>query len=95
MLKIQILIKSGESGFSEVFKGEWLETNVAIKKVKVKRMRVVKGSVLQDVRIHSEIRHPNIVLLMAYARDCDHLYLISECVTCYNLDEVLFGDKIR
>ncbi|KAL4238672.1 Rik1-associated factor 1 [Mactra antiquata] len=85
--------KIGEGAFGEVFRGNWLESNIAVKRLKVKRMRLNKKYVLEEVKVHSKIRHPNIVLLMAYAINKDDLYLVSECIQGLNLDDLLFGDN--
>ncbi|MES9883940.1 MAG: serine/threonine-protein kinase, partial [Sedimenticola sp.] len=88
----KILEKIGEGGFGEVYQGKYLGTNVAVKKLKVKRMKLVRQSVLQEVQINSHIRHPSIVLLMGYSIQADSLYLLTELITGPNLDDVLFGD---
>lgn len=89
----KILEKIGEGGFGEVYMGEYLGTNIAVKKIKVKHMQLVKQSVLQEVKTNSHIRHPNIVLLMGYSILADSLYLLTEFINGPNLDDVLFGDS--
>lgn len=71
----KIFDKIGEGGFDEVYKGEYLGTAVAGKKVKIKHMKLVKQSVLQKIVTNSHLRHPNIVLLMTYLVNADSLYL--------------------
>ncbi|XP_052778437.1 uncharacterized protein LOC128215868 [Mya arenaria] len=89
----KLLEKIGEGGFGEVYKGEYLGTDIAVKKVKIKRMKVVKQSVLQEVVTNSHLRHPNIVLLMGYSINTDCLYLLTEFIAGPNLDDVLFADN--
>ncbi|XP_052819990.1 uncharacterized protein LOC128245805 [Mya arenaria] len=89
----KLLEKIREGGFGEVYKGEYLGTDIAVKKVKIKRMKVVKQSVLQEVVTNSHLRHPNIVLLMGYSINTDCLYLLTEFIAGPNLDDVLFADN--
>ena len=75
-----------------MFRGLYIETPVAVKKLKVKRLKLVKHSLLKEVQVSSHIRHPNIVLLVCYSTEGDYLYLLTELMQGPNLDDVLFGE---
>ncbi|XP_060581718.1 probable serine/threonine-protein kinase DDB_G0271682 [Ruditapes philippinarum] len=89
----ELLEKIGGGGFGEVHRGNNLGTNIAVKKLKLKRMKLVKQSVLREVEINSHIRHPNIVLLMGYSINADHLYILTELIQGPYLDDLLFGEE--
>ncbi|KAH3828239.1 probable serine/threonine-protein kinase drkD [Dreissena polymorpha] len=81
----------GRGGFGIVYEGSWIGTNVAIKEIKIKRMKIAKPIVDQELCVHSQLRHPNIVMLMAFAIESDRLYLVSELINGITLDSCLFG----
>ena len=91
--KFELLEKIGEGGFGEVHRGTYLGTEIAVKQMKVKRLKIVKQSLLKEVEIHSHIRHPNIVLLMGYSIEADHLFILTELIDGPNLGDVLFGEQ--
>lgn len=66
---------------------------VAVKEIAIKRMKIVKPHIDRELCLHSKVRHPNIVLLMAYATENNKLYLISELIDGDTLDNVLFGGE--
>ena len=74
-----------------MFRGLYIGTPVAVKKLKVKRLKLVKQSLLKEVQVNSHIRHPNIVLLIGYSIEAYYLYLLK-LMQGPNLDDVLFGD---
>jgi serine/threonine protein kinase len=47
--------------FGMVKKAEWLGTEVAVKEIQVRRMKLAKPFIKQELAIHSSIRHPNII----------------------------------
>ena len=67
-----------------MFRGLYIGTPVAVKTLKVKRLKLVKESLLKEVQVNSHIIHPNIVILIGY------LYLLK-MMQGQNLDDVLFG----
>jgi serine/threonine protein kinase len=80
----------GQGAFGKVFKGEWLGTTVAVKEMLVKRINIVKPMIEREMNVHSRIRHPCIVQLMAVAVSKNKLYLVTEYVDGSNLDDVIF-----
>jgi E3 ubiquitin-protein ligase mind-bomb len=82
----------GRGGFGIVYKGLWIGTKVAIKEIRIKRIKVAKPLVDRELCVHSQLRHPNIVMLMAFALEKDRLYLISELIDGLTLDNCLFGN---
>lgn len=83
----------GKGAFGTVFKGEWLGAKVAIKTVRVRRMKMVKTVKDRELIVHTRVRHPNIVQLMAYCTEVDNLHLVSDFVNGPNLEEVIFGSQ--
>ncbi|KAH3821389.1 hypothetical protein DPMN_123153 [Dreissena polymorpha] len=66
-------------------------TNVAIKEIKIKRMKIAKPIVDRELCVHSQLRHPNSVMLMAFAIESARLYLVSELINGVTFDSSLFG----
>ena len=87
--------KKGEIGrgsFGAVYKASWAGTLVAVKQMKVRN--VSKSVVVNsEVHIHSQVRHPNIVQIMAVALGKNAVYIVCELVNGANLDELLFADE--
>jgi serine/threonine protein kinase len=81
----------GRGTFGTVFKGEWARTPVAIKRIKVRRPNMIQSALNSEVRIHSMLRHPNIVQIMAVAMEKNELFIISEFVDGSNLEDLLFS----
>ena len=59
--------------------------------MKVRQMKVMKSVIKSEIHIHSKIRHPNIVQIMAVAMGKSAVYIVSELVDGSNLDELLFS----
>ncbi|XP_063233947.1 serine/threonine-protein kinase PLK4 isoform X2 [Bacillus rossius redtenbacheri] len=76
----------GKGGFAVVYKARCLKTGneVAIKKIDSERMRAANmvARVLQEVEIHSRLKHPSIVELYTFFEDKHHVYLVLEL--CHN-----------
>lgn len=81
----------GRGGSGIVYKGCWIGTKVAVKEIVIKRMKISKQIVDRELCVHSQLRHPNIVMLMAFAMESDRLYLVSELIDGVTLDNCLFG----
>lgn len=58
------------------------------------KVRNVSKSVLvnSEVQIHSQLRHPNIVQIMAVSLGKNAVYIVCELVNGANLDKLLFAD---
>ena len=93
ILDIKIGEEIGRGAFGIVYKADWLGTSVAVKEIVVRRMKISKPVIERELELHSRVRHPNIVLLMAYATKLDRLYLVSELIVGDTLDDMLFGDE--
>ena len=84
----------GEGTFGKVFKGQWLGTTVAIKKVHMRRMKAaIEAVIAHEITMLSRVRHPNIVQLMAVAMEPTECLLVSECIEGADLENVIFGSK--
>ena len=83
----------GRGAFGIITKGEWLGTEVAVKEIMLKRMKFAKPVLKQELSIHSRVRHPNIIQLMAYSIEKNKLFMISELNSGRNLDDIIFGDE--
>ena len=59
------------------------------------KVRNVSKSVIvnSEVHIHSQVRHPNIVQIMAVALGKNAVYIVCELINGANLDELLFADE--
>ena len=84
-------IGRGAFAFGIVRKANWNGTNVAVKEIAIKRMKVMKTLIDRELCLHSKLRHPNIVLLMAHAMEGNRLHLITELIDRDSLDDVLFS----
>ena len=83
----------GRGTFGTVFKGEWAGTPVAIKRIKMRRPSMIQSALNSEVRIHSMLRHPNIVQIMAVAMEKNELFIVSEFVDGSNLEDLLFSSE--
>ncbi|XP_022807184.1 cyclin-dependent kinase 1-like [Stylophora pistillata] len=82
----------GRGSFGVVYKGVWAGTEVAVKLVKIRNAKGLQRVVETEVRIHSMIRHPNNVQIMAISYLKNSIYLVSELINGRNLEELLFND---
>lgn len=88
----------GRGAFGTVYKGMWAKTEVAIKEIKIKRRKTdseatitsLTADIQKEVHLNGLLRHPNIATLMAFSIDSHAVYLVSELIKGYNLDELLF-----
>ena len=83
----------GRGSFGVVYKGSWAGTQVALKHTKVRNAKRVWSAVQNELRVHSMVRHPNIVQIMGVSLLKNSLYIVSEYIEGLNLDELLFGDS--
>lgn len=82
----------GRGSFGIVYKGVWAGTEVAVKHVKIRNAKRLQLVMETEVRIHSMVRHPNIVQIMAISYLKNSIYLVSELIKGRNLEELLFND---
>ncbi|XP_052713079.1 uncharacterized protein LOC128187043, partial [Crassostrea angulata] len=83
----------GRGAFGTVRKAEWLGTEVAVKEILVIRMKLAKPLIKHELAIHSTVRHPNIIQIMAYGLENNKLFMVSELNNGKNLDDVIFGEE--
>ena len=85
----------GEGGFGKVYRGSWGGTEVTIKEIKthVRGRSQQEVFMAKEIQIHSRIRHPSIVLIMAAANTNQSVLIISDNIQGSNLEEVIFGEK--
>jgi ABC-type phosphate transport system substrate-binding protein len=88
----------GSGSFSEVYKGKWLGTSVAIK-----RMLVTKrddssdpiGDFVKETSIMNTMRHPNIVQYLGATVKSPHLYIITEFCDKGDMQTILRDKDIK
>jgi len=83
----------GRGSFGVVYKGVWAGTPIALKHMKVRNAKRMQSVFETEVRIHSMLRHPNIVQIMGISLLKNSVYIVSELVDGFNLDELLFCDE--
>lgn len=76
----------GQGGFANVYCARCLRTGrqVAIKEIDIWSMKKQNmiDRVRQEVKIHSQLKHPAILELYTFFEDCSHVYLVLEL--CHN-----------
>ena len=82
----------GSGSYGTVFKANWAGTPVAVKVLKVRNAKRVSSTLENEVRVHSSVRHPNIVQMMGVSILKNSVYIVSELIDGKNLDDILFGD---
>ena len=77
----------GEGGFGKVYKGDLLDEydQVAVKEYIRKDLR---EEFMEEVRIHSKMKHKNIVKLVGYCTSDSNLTLITEYISIGKLDYI-------
>ena len=83
----------GRGTFGAVYKASWAGTSVAVKQMKVRQIKLITNILKSEVQVHSKIRHPNIVQIMAVAIGKSAIYIVSELVNIANLEDLLFSDE--
>ena len=82
-----------KGAFATVYKGQYKGTTVALKKLKA-RLITAKKYVRQEVAIHKEVSHPNIIMFLGAAMGKGYLLLIMEYMEGPNVEDLLFYDEI-
>lgn len=86
------MIEIGRGSFGTVYKGLWAGTDVGVKHIKVRNATRLQASVESEIKVHSLVRHPNIVQIRAISFLKNAIYLVSELIKGPNLDDLLFSD---
>ena len=82
----------GRGSFGVVYRGERAVTAVAVKVTKIRNANRIKPELESEVKVHSMLRHPNIVQIMAVSFLQNSILLVSALIDGLNLEEMLFGD---
>ncbi len=82
----------GRGAFGVVYKGEWAGTEVAVKQIKLRNAKRIRPVLETEVKVHSMVRHPNIVQIMAVSFLKNSILLVSELIDGRNLEDLLFAD---
>ncbi|EFC48713.1 predicted protein [Naegleria gruberi] len=87
---IEITKRIGEGGYGNVYKGLWVNTEVAIKSLKT-----AEGSFEfeKEAAILSRLRHPNIVSFYGVCITETSKYMITEFVKKGSLDKIIYKCK--
>ena len=72
--------KIGEGGYSNVYKGTWLGTKVALKVFKSRKRAYLAHKFKSEATIISKLRHPNIVLFLGVALFGEKYVLATEYI---------------
>ncbi|XP_071494341.1 E3 ubiquitin-protein ligase mind-bomb-like [Diadema antillarum] len=83
----------GRGGFGEVKKAVWRGTTVAVKILPTAGSQ--DSEVKKEISIHKQVRHPNIVPLMAVAHEVGQALVVMEFINGHDLYHVLFEKKCR
>jgi len=95
--ELDVLGCLGGGGFSQVYKARWKGDLVAVKKLNVNdsdspaACAAIVKSFQKETLLLSQLRHSNIVLLMAISTDYPQLALITELMTKGDLYDLLHG----
>ena len=85
----------GKGTFGYVYKVVWAGAEVAVKKIKVRNVQLMKTALETEMKIHSRVRLPNIAQIMAISLGKNVVYIVCELVDGYNLEDLLFGEEIE
>lgn len=83
----------GKGSFSTVFQGDFQGTTIAVKKIKVRQMSV--KLIEQEIAIHKQLSHPNVVLFMGASLGRGYILLLMEYMDGTNLETLIFDDETK
>nr|GMC59727.1 cysteine-rich receptor-like protein kinase 2 [Ipomoea batatas] len=85
--------KLGEGGFGDVYKGTLQNGNV----VAVKKLTMISGRAMADfeteVKLITNIHHPNLIRLLGYSGNREDLLLVYEYMAYASLDRYIYGEN--
>lgn len=93
---ITIAEQIGSGSFATVFKGQWLDTPVAIKRTFLQdgpKQREIIQRFKEESALMSALKHPNIVLFLGTFVEWPYLYLITEFCDKGSLHSILHEKK--
>ncbi|KAH3767007.1 serine/threonine protein kinase [Pelomyxa schiedti] len=79
----------GVGSFGTVYKGEWRGTDVAVKQIQTQTVRHKLDEFEREVEILRLLRHPQVVLFMAFGVDPEYLYIVTEYMSEGSLADIL------
>lgn len=81
----------GSGSFSEVYKGKWLGTTVAIKRFLLNQTsdEEILNDFMKETSLMAGLRHPNIVQYMGATVKPPHLYMVTEYCERGNLQSII------
>ncbi|EEC45840.1 predicted protein, partial [Phaeodactylum tricornutum CCAP 1055/1] len=91
--ELEMIDRIGAGAFGEIYKCRWRGTLVAAKIIKTAKIRkewnerdLAIADFHQEISVLKSLRHPQIVLLLAYSTTADYEVMISELMKCSLLD---------
>ncbi|KAL6044793.1 Protein kinase domain-containing protein [Balamuthia mandrillaris] len=93
--ELELLDKIGSGGMGEVFRAKWRGLVVAVKKMKQPSGFIMKEDLrnfLREINIMSQLRHPNILLLLGACLDYPNVCIISEFISEGDLHQYLLHE---
>jgi len=87
--------KLGEGNFGAVFKGEYIGTKVAIKKLFYVDDEFMQKYIEREMDTLTAIHHPNIVQLMGICIESDDVYIITEFINGGDLHKRLLDSSVK
>lgn len=90
----QIGEEIGKGNYGTVFKGSWLGSVVAIKKLPLgkKGKHAQLNLIKKEIELLSRLRHPNLIQLMAYCIEPTKAMILMEYVEGSDLDDLIFPE---
>lgn len=89
----------GSGSFSEVYRGKWLGTTVAIKRILITGNQDDESDPLNDfikeTSLMATLRHPNVIQYLGTSVKIPHLYLITEFCEKGNVQSALRDKSIK
>lgn len=76
--EVKLINRIAVGGFAEVFKGSYLGTTVAVKKL-LEQGPDVENGLRKEVAVLSRLRHPNLLMFMGFC--CDPPLIVSEYIS--------------
>lgn len=82
----------GKGAYGTVYKGMWLGTDIAVKKIKQKESNKY---IVREIQVLVKLRHPNVISIMAVCIHFDDVYILMEYFKSETLRSVLFVESVK